>query len=83
MVDITGYRLTSLAARSGDFRCSSVLLTQMYNTTVNNYRGLTTGGFTCDCPHRERRGFGGDAHTSYQFALANFPVGAFFTKWMR
>ena len=26
-------------------------------------------------PHRERRGYGGDGHTSYQFALANFPVG--------
>ena len=81
--DITGYRLTSLAARSGDFRCSNGLLNQMYNATVNNYRGLTTGGMTVDCPHRERRGFGGDAHTSYQFALSNYPVGAFFTKWMR
>ena len=27
-------------------------------------------------PHRERRGFGGDAHTSYQFGIATFPVGA-------
>ena len=50
---------------------------------MNNYRGLTTGGMTVDCPHRERRGYGGDGHTSYQFALANYPVGAFFNKWMR
>ena len=28
----------------------------MYTTTVNNYRGLTTGGMSVDCPHRERRG---------------------------
>ena len=83
----------------------------MYDTTVNNYRGLTTGGMTVDCerspsahpqpthccfemhaepewlvaagPHRERRGYGGDGHTSYQFALANYPVGAYFNKWMR
>jgi hypothetical protein len=109
----------------------------MYTTTVNNYRGLTTGGMSVDCPHRERRGcveekrreertlcavtmcgvwcvvcavccvlcaawycmlipvflyiscpsfflrYGGDAHTSYQFALANYPVGAFFNKWTR
>ena len=34
-------------------------------------------------PHRERRGYGGDGHTSYQFALANYPVGAYFNKWMR
>ena len=38
---------------------------------------------TVDCPHRERRGYGGDGHTSYQFALANYPVGAFFHKWQR
>ena len=46
-------------------------------------QGLTTGGQTVDCPHRERRGYGGDGHTSYEFALANFGVGAYFTKWMR
>ena len=55
----------------------------MYDTTVNNYLGITTGGMTVDCPHRERRGYGGDGHTSYQFGLANYPVGAFFNKWMR
>ena len=38
---------------------------------------------TVDCPHRERRGYGGDGHTSYQFALANFGVGSYFTKWAR
>ena len=50
---------------------------------MNNYLGLTTGGMTVDCPHRERRGYGGDGHTSYQFALAHFGVGAYFTKWAR
>jgi alpha-L-rhamnosidase len=81
--DVVGYRLTSLGKRTGDFSCSSELISAMYNGTVNNYRGLTTGGMTVDCPHRERRGYGGDGHTSYQFALANYPVGAFFNKWTR
>ena len=67
--------LTSLGERTGDFECSSSLISKMYTTTVNNYRGLTTGGMSVDCPHRERRGYGGDGHTSYQFALANYPVG--------
>lgn len=81
--DVVGHRLTSLGAPTGAFSCSSPLITKMYDTTVNNYRGITTGGMTVDCPHRERRGYGGDGHTSYQFALANFDVGAFFTKWAR
>lgn len=81
--DVVGYRLTSLANRTGNFDCSNELITKMYGVTVNNYRGLTTGGHTVDCPHRERRGYGGDGHTSYQFGLANYPVGAYFNKWTR
>ena len=83
LTDVIGHRLTSLGQRTGDFSCSSELISKMYDTTVNNYRGLTTGGMTVDCPHRERRGYGGDGHTSYQFALANYPVGPYFNKWMR
>ena len=72
--DVTGYRLTSLGERTGGFSCSNALITKMYDTTVNNYRGLTTGGMTVDCPHRERRGYGGDGHTSYQFGQYLFDL---------
>jgi alpha-L-rhamnosidase len=81
--DITGHTLTVNLTRTGHFECSNPLLTQIYETTVLNYQGITTGGMTVDCPHRERRGYGGDGHTSYQFALDNFGVGAYFTKWIR
>jgi hypothetical protein len=81
--DVTGWRLSIGLTRTGAFDSSNSLLNRIYNTTVNNYLGLTTGGQTVDCPHRERRGYGGDGHTSYQFALANFHVGSYFTKWAR
>ena len=58
--DIVGYQLFSDLERHGAFTCESQLLTKIYDTTVNNYEGLTTGGQTVDCPHRERRGYGGD-----------------------
>ena len=83
LADVTGWRLSSSLERTGVFRSSSALMNTIYDTTVNNYLGLTTGGQTVDCPHRERRGYGGDGHTSYQFALANFGVGSYFTKWAR
>lgn len=35
----------------------------------------------CCCIDIKR--YGGDGHTSYQFALANYPVGAYFNKWTR
>jgi alpha-L-rhamnosidase len=81
--DVIGHTLTVNLTRTGHFECSSRLLTSIYETTVRNYQGLTQGGMTVDCPHRERRGYGGDGHTSYQFALDNFAVGAYFTKWIR
>jgi hypothetical protein len=83
VADIVGHRLTVNLTRTGSFKCSNDLITRVYDTTVNNYRGITTGGMTVDCPHRERRGYGGDGHTSYQFALDNFNVGSYFTKWAR
>ena len=80
---ITGWRLSVGLERFGAFRSSDKLLNRIYDTTINNYLGLTTGGQTVDCPHRERRGYGGDGHTSYEFALSNFGVGSYFTKWAR
>eukprot|EP01045_Picozoa_sp_COSAG04_P002080 COSAG04_NODE_73_length_29016_cov_7.345472_14_plen_102_part_00 len=44
LADVVGYRLTSNFSRNGEFECSSDLLTRIYETTVNNYRGITTGG---------------------------------------
>eukprot|EP00048_Salpingoeca_helianthica_P017254 m.236284 g.236284 ORF g.236284 m.236284 type:complete len:944 (+) comp20517_c0_seq1:91-2922(+) len=78
---IRGYRVGTDRTHEGTFACSIDLLTQIYNTTVNNYEGLTTGGITVDCPHRERLGYGGDGHTSLEFALSNYPSNAFYSKW--
>ena len=83
LADVVGKRLAVDLRRTGHFESSSSLVNKEYAITVNNYLGLTTGGMTVDCPHRERRGYGGDGHTSYQFALAHFGVGAYFTKWAR
>jgi alpha-L-rhamnosidase len=79
--DIRGYRVGTDRKREGTFDCSVPLLKQIYDTTANNYEGLTTGGMTVDCPHRERLGYGGDGHTSMEFALTNYPSNAFFSKW--
>ena len=33
----------SAPTRTGAFACSSALITRIYDTTINNYLGLTTG----------------------------------------
>ncbi len=46
------------------------------------FRSLSLGGYTVDCPHRERMGYGGDAHATMETAMTNFGMGAFYTKWL-
>jgi len=49
------------------------------NTIAN-----TTEGFTADCPHRERMGYGEVAFaTAWGIGLPNFQSGAFYAKYVR
>lgn len=44
--------------------------------------GLVLGGMSVDCPHRERLGYLGDAHTSLETALDNVASDRFYAKWL-
>jgi alpha-L-rhamnosidase len=74
-------QLRSDYQRAGGFSSSDPLLNQVYNTTIWTFENLSLGGYVVDCPQRERRGYGGDAHATTQTALDNFNMGAFYTKW--
>ena len=76
-----GYRIGTDRQRQGSFQCTLPLLSMIYERTMYNYEGLTTGGMTVDCPHRERLGYGGDGHTSMEAAMLNYPSQPFFSKW--
>ena len=80
--DICGYLVSTDYGRAGRFECSNSLLNRIYETTLWTYRSLCEGGYTVDCPHRERCGYGGDAHAMMETAMTNFAVGAFYTKWL-
>jgi alpha-L-rhamnosidase len=80
--DIRGYLITTDTARSSRFECSDAYLNRLYETTFWTFRSLSLGGYTVDCPHRERFGYGGDAHATMETALMNFGMGAFYTKWL-
>ena len=43
---------------------------------------MSLGNYIVDCPHRERRGYGGDALATTRTGLDNYQLGAFYTKWM-
>jgi alpha-L-rhamnosidase len=68
-------------ARAADFECSNELLNDIYDTTLWTFEDLSLGGYVVDCPHRERMGYGGDAHATTECGLNNYSLGAFYTKW--
>lgn len=81
--DICGHWISTDYDRAATFSCSDEMLNRIYDTITWTYRCLTLGGYTVDCPHRERLGYGGDSGTSMEMGLVNFHLGAFFTKWLR
>lgn len=82
--DITGLAVSNALERVGSFSCSNELFNRIYETDVWTFLANTTEGFTADCPHRERMGYGEVAFaTSWGIGLPNFQTGAFYTKWIR
>jgi alpha-L-rhamnosidase len=66
---------------AADFECSNELLNWIYDTTLLTFEDLSLGGYVVDCAHRERMGYGGDAHATTECGLNNYGLGAFYTKW--
>lgn len=79
--DIRAWLVRSDYARASAFECSEPLLNTIYATTLWTVENLSLGGYMVDCPHRERMGYGGDAHATTATALMNFGTDAFYTKW--
>ena len=76
--DVDGGRV-----RTGSFSSSSDDLNQVYNASMNTMASLVLGGMSVDCPHRERLGYLGDAHSSLETALQNVASDRFYSKWLQ
>ena len=79
--DVRAYLVRTDYATAADFECSNELLNWIYDTTLLTFEDLSLGGYVVDCAHRERMGYGGDAHATTECGLNNFDLGAFYTKW--
>jgi len=70
--------------RGGQSACSSELLNKIYAADLRTFRANTINGYTHDCPHRERMGYGEVAFaTAWGDGLPNYSMGAFYTKYLR
>lgn len=78
--NIAGVIIHSDVETTGRFSSSNNLLNiiqaAILRTQANNLHGLPE-----DCPTRERRGWGADAHVTAEEAMYNFDMAAFYSKW--
>jgi alpha-L-rhamnosidase len=82
--DICGLAISNSLERTGSFTCSNDLFNRIYETDVWTFLSNTTEGFTADCPHRERMGYGEVAFaTCWGIGLPNFESGALYSKLVR
>jgi alpha-L-rhamnosidase len=79
---VKGYLVRNDYRPRARFRCSNELLDRIHDTVAWTFECLSLGGYTVDCAHRERWGYGGDAHATMETALTHFDLGAFYTKWL-
>lgn len=79
-----GRRLANKLPRVGAFNSDNALLDSVYEGFAATNEGLTISGMFVDCPNRERFGYGGDAQSHIEFAMATYGHShAFFSKWQQ
>src|SRR5215469_1119687 len=82
--DVTGHIIGTDLERTGHFSCSSELFNEIYETDLRTWRANTVEGYTEDCPHRERLGYGEEQFaTAWGCGIPNYDAGAFYTSVMR
>ncbi len=79
--DVRAYLVRTDYASASAFECSNELLNWIHDTTLLTFEDLSLGGYVVDCAHRERMGYGGDAHATTECGLNHYSLGAFYTKW--
>ncbi len=80
--DVRGFLVRSPYARTLQFTCADPLLNRIQATAQWTFECLSLGGMVVDCPHRERCGYGGDAHATMRTALTHFDIAPFYTQWL-
>lgn len=79
--EVRGWLVTTNYEPASTFSCDHPLLNQIHEMMCWTYKCLSLGGYTVDCPHRERLGYGGDSGTSMEMGMLNFRTGPFYAKW--
>ncbi len=80
--DMQALLVESDLKRTSGFRCSNPLFNRIHDLNVHTLRCLNLGGYSVDCPQRERFGYGADGQTSLPAYLYTLDSAAFLGKWL-
>ncbi len=80
--DVRAWLVRSDYAGASSFTCSDPMLQRVHDTAAWTFECLSLGGYVVDCAHRERWGYGGDAHATMETALSHYKLGAFYADWL-
>ncbi len=80
--EVHGMLVRNAYRRTGHFACGDAALERLHRVVLDTFESLTLGGYVVDCAHRERWGYGGDAHATMDTALTHYDLRAFYRKWI-
>jgi alpha-L-rhamnosidase len=82
--DVLASVITTDLTYTGEFISNSNMFNEIFNVDLWTFIVNTTEGYTSDCPHRERCGYGEVATaTSWGIGLTNFDAGSFYRNVVR
>ncbi|MCF7855910.1 MAG: glycoside hydrolase family 78 protein [Candidatus Pacebacteria bacterium] len=82
LADAEAFLIESAMSPAGSFRCSNELFNRIHDLNVHTLRCLDLGGYSVDCPHRERFGYGADGQAALPAYLYTMDAASFMRKWL-
>ncbi|MGB0372258.1 MAG: family 78 glycoside hydrolase catalytic domain [Opitutales bacterium] len=80
--DLAAMLIDTDLEKVGSFESSNELLNRIFTLNEWTQRCLNLGSYMVDCPHRERKGYGGDGQTPVEGFLTSFRADGFYRKWL-
>ena len=81
--DVTAYLIYTGYDTRSSFVCSDKDMNDIHDMVHRTFPCLTLGGYMVDCPHLERKGYGGDGNASILSAQIMYDLYPLYNNWIQ
>jgi len=81
--DVRGIQITGTDDSKTDFACSDADINAIHDMIQRTLRCITFSGYSVDCPHLERMGYGGDGNSSTMTLQTMFDAVPTYYNWIQ